>query len=81
MFLHCKGVCTSTKSRSAAPVFRKIKIGDIYDFSLTLKSPGRGQHTYATYVKCVNERTGIEGEVSLQVLGKILERFEFKEIE
>lgn len=63
-----------------AHFFKDVDEGTILNFSMPLKSPGRGRTLYATYVTVENVATGEKTQYSLTQLS-IMANYEFEELE
>jgi ribosomal protein L19 len=65
--------------RSQAKMFKDLKVGDQIEFSVPLKSAGRGSRgSYATYIIVKNINTGDTTSSSFNQLPNILKAFKFK---
>lgn len=82
MEMSCIDRCVSISKKSRAEGFKTLKVGDVVIFTVSIESAGisnRG-NTYATYIKCKNNRTGEEGYQSFNMLGRLLKSYEFEQL-
>lgn len=82
MRMKCNGKCTAVRGKSTSSAFKGIQVGDIINFSAEIKPPGRnGGNLYATYIRCLNLRTGEISNLSANQLPNVTKHFEFEEVE
>ena len=73
---------TKVNKKSASEAFKGLSVGDLVHFSIPIKSVGSGgRGTYAAYVNCKNLQTGGESKLSFNQIGRVLESFEWGEID
>ena len=82
MEMSCIARCTSISKKSKAQGFKTLDVGDIVTFMVPIESAGRNSSgtTYSTYIKCKNNRTEEEGYQSFNMLGRLLENYEFEQL-
>lgn len=82
MEMICIARCVSISKKSKAQGFKTLEVGDVVTFTVPIESVGKGVHgtTYATYIKCKNNRTGEEGYQSFNMLGRLLGNYEFEQL-
>lgn len=68
------------KKPSHAKVLDNTQIGDILEFSLPIMNTRQYNKTYASCVKVINLRTGQSDLKTLNVMARVLERFELEQI-
>lgn len=81
MKLKCNAICKEIHKKSQSPAFKNIEIGDCIEFSIDIKPVGRNKGTYAAYIKCVNNHTLEESNLSFNQIGRVLNNFEFEQCE
>lgn len=81
MELKCSARCVTIKKATKTKMFSNVQVGDVINFSVRLKRAGisRGR-TYATYITCENCRTEEETELTFNQIDRVLDNFDFEEI-
>jgi hypothetical protein len=78
--MSCVGKITNILGKSTSPAFKDVQIGDEIEFSVPLEAVGGNRSTYAVYIDCTNLRTKGMSCLSFNQLGRIMEKFEFQEV-
>jgi len=80
MTLSCSAKCIKINKKSQSPAFKGLVVGDMIKFSTEIRAVGGNGGTYATYIKCLNQRTNEVSELSFNQIGRVLSNFEFEQI-
>ena len=80
MKMSCVGKIINILGKSTSPAFKDVQIGDEIVFSVPIEAVGRNRSTYAVYINCTNVRTENTSCLSFNQLGRIMEKFEFEEV-
>lgn len=82
MTLKCVAKCIKVHKKSSSPAFINLQIDDIIEFSIDIERVGIGRGgSHAAYIRCVNPKTSLQSKLSFNQIGKVLENFEFIQID
>ena len=82
MKLKCSAICTKVNKKSSSPAFMNLAVNDRIDFSIDIEAVGVGRGgSHAAYIRCVNPQTNLVSKLSFNQIGRVLDNFEFKEID
>ena len=82
MKLKCKAKCTKVNKKSSSPAFKDLCIGDVIELSIDVAAVGSGSKgSKAAYICCVNPKTKLQSKLSFNQIERVLEAFEFEEIQ
>lgn len=82
MKLKCLGKCIKVHKKSSSPAFKDLQEGDVIEFSIEIERVGVGRGgSHAAYIKCINTKTLLQSKLSFNQIGRVLENFEFIQID
>lgn len=82
MTLRTSAKITKINRKSSSPCFRDLKVGDVIEFSISIKRVGRSSRgTHAAYIRCCNMQTGNVSVLSFNQIVNILNCCEMEELE
>ncbi len=80
--MKCIAECTAIKKKTKAKMFSSIEVGSQIRFSVPVKAVGSNNgRSYAAIIECENINTKEVTSLTFNMLGKILEYFDFEQKE
>lgn len=74
MKLQTVEIVSEIKAKTTARLLKDVKVGDVLEFSLPLRSTGHGRAAYVPMIRVTNLHTEETTTFSLNELSKILDR-------